>query len=121
MNVKHAISAIREDQVILRSIALGLIGMAIATAVMWQQLVVEPRLQAAEKHYGINISAVADRVDLYMAAYLKQLGTVANQPGVIQSFAEGNQTALSAGITTCRKPLQPQPFRRHQGHLLYRP
>ena len=52
MNVKHAISAIHEDQVILRSIALGLIGMAIATAVMWQQLVVEPRLQAAEKHYG---------------------------------------------------------------------
>jgi phosphomannomutase/phosphoglucomutase len=94
VNVKHAISAIHEDQVILRSIALGLIGMAIATAVMWQQLVVEPRLQAAEKHYGINISAVADRVDLYMAAYLKQLGTVANQPGVIQSFAEGNQTAL---------------------------
>ena len=94
MNVKQAISAIREDQLILRSIALGLVVLALVTAFMWQQLVVEPRLQAAEKHYGTNINTAANRVDIYMARYARQLGTIANQPRVMENFAVGNQSAL---------------------------
>ena len=94
MNLKQAITAIREDHLIRRSLLLALLALVICTPLMWQKLVAEPRLQAAEKHYGANISAAADRLDIYMAAYRKQLGTLANQPQLIQSFAETDRAEL---------------------------
>ena len=94
MNVKQIITAIRDDQLILRSVALGLVALVVISLLMWQKLALEPRIQAAEKLYGININRAADLVDIYMASYMKQLGTVANQPEVIQSFSQGNQSAL---------------------------
>ena len=94
MNLKQAITAIREDHLIRRSLPLALLGLMICTPLMWQKLVAEPRLQAAETHYGANITAAADRLDIYMAAYRKQLGTLANQPQLIHSFAEADQAEL---------------------------
>lgn len=94
MNLKQAITAIREDHLIRRSLLLTLLGLMICTPLMWQKLVAEPRLQAAETHYGANITAAADRLDIYMAAYRKQLGTLANQPQLIQSFDETDQAEL---------------------------
>jgi phosphomannomutase/phosphoglucomutase len=94
VNVKQIISVTREDRFIRRSIALGLVAVAIVTALMWQQLVVEPRLKAAEKLYGININQAADQVDIYMATYLQTLGTVANQPRVAQGFSANNPSTL---------------------------
>ena len=101
MNVKQIITAIRDDQLILRSVALGLVALVVISLLMWQKLALEPRIQAAEKLYGININRAADLVDIYMASYMKQLGTVANQPEVIQSFSQGNTAQDQLVVTNC--------------------
>ncbi|MDG1312564.1 MAG: phosphomannomutase/phosphoglucomutase [Porticoccaceae bacterium] len=128
MNVKQIISTFPEDPVISRGIALGLISLAIATSLMWQQLVVEPRLQAADDHYGLNIKVAANRVDIYMAQFSRQLGSIANRPAVIESFSKANQKALNQLETDIAKSvitdaqavyLIGRSQRRHQDNLGY--
>ena len=95
MNVKYSISALRSDPVIVGGVILGIASILIAFSLLWQQLVVDARVQAANLSYGEHIRIAASRVDNYVDGYQQQLEIIASQPRVSEAFSTLDQLQLS--------------------------
>ena len=94
MSIKQTLSTLRADPVIIGGFALGVISLAIAAGVMWQQLVVEPRLHAANVHYGLSVKVTVERVNGYIDDLSQTLNSIASQPQIAELFVADDQQGL---------------------------
>ena len=94
MSIKHTLSTLRADPVIIGGFSLGVISLAIAAGVMWQQLVVEPRLHAANVHYGLSVKVTVERVNGYIDDLSQTLNSIASQPQIAELFVADDQQGL---------------------------
>ena len=95
MNVKRFVSEIREDKVIGRSLVAGIALLALATALLWQPVMVDNRTHALDRHFGLNMKIAVSRVDAYLDGYYQQLTKLAEQPNLSQDFAAADNAALN--------------------------
>ncbi|MBT7374423.1 MAG: phosphomannomutase/phosphoglucomutase [Porticoccaceae bacterium] len=94
MNVKHTFSALRRDPVVIGGVVLALASIVIACLFLWQRLVIDARVQAANLSYGENIRIASSRVDNYINDYQQQLAIIASQPPVALAFETLDQLQL---------------------------
>ena len=95
VTLNEFISEIRGDRIVRGSLATGLVLLVVSSVAIWQQTVVDARIQAVSLHLGLNIDAAASQVDVYLNSHQQPLDDIADQTSTQALFANGDLSAMT--------------------------
>ena len=94
VTLKEFISEIRGDRFVRGSFAAGLILLVVSSVAVWQQTIVDARVQAVSLQLGQNMNLAASQIESYLDKYQQSLNGIANQTSTFTLFNSGDFSAL---------------------------
>ena len=94
VTLKEFISEIRGDRFVRGSFATGLILLVVSSVAVWQQTIVDARVQAVSLQLGQNMNLAASQIESYLDKYQQSLNGIANQTSTFTLFNSGDFSAL---------------------------
>ena len=94
VTLKEFISEIRGDRFVRGSFATGLILLVVSSVAVWQQTIVDARVQAVSLQIGQNMDRAASQIQTYLDKYEQSLNDIANQTSTFTLFNSGDFSAL---------------------------
>ena len=94
VTLKEFISEIRGDRFVRGSFATGLILLVVSSVALWQQTIVDARVQAVSLQLGQNMDLAASQIGNYLDRYQQPLDDIANQTSTFTLFTSGDFSAL---------------------------
>ena len=94
VTLKEFISEIRGDRFVSGSFATGLILLVVSSVALWQQTIVDARVQAVSLELGQNMDLAASQIGNYLDRYQQPLDDIANQTSTFTLFTSGDFSAL---------------------------
>lgn len=94
VTLKEFIAEIRGDRFVRGSFATGLILLVVSSIAVWQQTIVDARVQAVSLQLGQNMNLAASQVQNYLDKYQQSLNDIANQTSTLTLFSSGDFSAL---------------------------
>ena len=94
VTLKEFIAEIRGDRFVRGSFATGLILLVVSSIAVWQQTIVDARVQAVSLQLGQNMNLAASQVQNYLDKYQQSLNDIANQTSTFTLFSSGDFSAL---------------------------
>ena len=94
VTLKEFISEIRGDRFVRGSFAAGLILLVVSSVAVWQQTIVDARVQAVSLQLGQNMNLAANQIQSYLDKNQQSLNDIANQTRTFTLFNSGDFSAL---------------------------
>ena len=94
VTLKEFISEIRGDRFVRGSFAAGLILLVVSSVAVWQQTIVDARVQAVSLQLGQNMNLAASQIESYLDKYQQSLNGIANHTSTFTLFNSGDFSAL---------------------------
>ena len=94
VTLQEFISEIRGDRFVRGSFATGLILLVVSSVALWQQTIVDARVQAVSLQLGQNMDFAVSQIGNYLDRYQQPLDDIANQTSTFTLFTSGDFSAL---------------------------
>ena len=94
VTLKEFISEIRGDRFVRGSFATGLILLVVSSVAVWQQTIVDARVQAVSLQLGQNMNLAASQIQSYLDKNQQSLNDIADQTSTFTLFNSGDFSAL---------------------------